>query len=162
MPIPSSHSSLRQLRRSIPDAEQKPTAQCPDCGSEDCSSCRRNAKRHKAWKEHEQQDALNPEEGEDCNAKPVQHEALVERRNPHRLFTSRAEDEAWVDISTQRLPNSRLGSLYPGSRFRGKQKCGITTYDVLVDIQVILNAVRQLDPILTSLLSTTTTTTTTL
>ena len=42
----------------------------------------------------------------------------------------------WVDISNQRLPNTRLGLLYPGSRFVGIQECGTNKYEVVVDIQV--------------------------
>ncbi|CEG67215.1 hypothetical protein RMATCC62417_03678 [Rhizopus microsporus] len=48
---------------------------------------------------------------------------------------SRQEDDAWVDISAKRLRSSRLGALYDGSRFKGMQKCGANTYNVIVDIQ---------------------------
>lgn len=51
-------------------------------------------------------------------------------------LTARNEDELWVDISNKRLPNSRLGALYAGSRFVGIQECGSTSYEVVVDIQV--------------------------
>lgn len=51
---------------------------------------------------------------------------------------SRQEDDAWVDISTKRLRSSRLGALYDGSRFKGMQKCGANTYNVIVDIQVMM------------------------
>ncbi|KAI9256532.1 vacuolar import and degradation protein-domain-containing protein [Phascolomyces articulosus] len=50
-------------------------------------------------------------------------------------LASRNADEMWVDISNQRLPNTRLGSLYPGSRFVGIQECGTNRYEVVVDIQ---------------------------
>ncbi|KAJ8661909.1 hypothetical protein O0I10_002240 [Lichtheimia ornata] len=50
-------------------------------------------------------------------------------------LTARNEDELWVDISNKRLPNSRLGALYAGSRFVGIQECGSTSYEVVVDIQ---------------------------
>ena len=55
------------------------------------------------------------------------------------LLTSRKEGDVWVDISNERLPNSRLGSLYPGSCFKGMQHCGTTSYEVSVDIQVSVN-----------------------
>lgn len=51
-------------------------------------------------------------------------------------LTARNQDELWVDISNKRLPNSRLGALYAGSRFVGIQECGNTSYEVVVDIQV--------------------------
>ena len=41
-----------------------------------------------------------------------------------------------MDISNQRLPNTRLGLLHPGSRFVGIQECGTNKYEVVVDIQV--------------------------
>ncbi|KAG2222393.1 hypothetical protein INT45_006915 [Circinella minor] len=50
-------------------------------------------------------------------------------------LTSRHAEEMWVDISNQRLPNTRLGLLYPGSRFVGIQECGTNKYEVVVDIQ---------------------------
>lgn len=62
------------------------------------------------------------------------------------LLSCRADDEMWVDISTKRLPGSRLGSLYAGSRFEGIQKCGSTSYDVVVDIQVPRNITRKKKP----------------
>lgn len=57
-------------------------------------------------------------------------------------LSSRDEDEHWVNISDKRLKSSRLGSLYSGSRFKGIQKCGISKYNVSVDIQV--NIIEQI------------------
>lgn len=51
-----------------------------------------------------------------------------------RLLNYRREEDVWVDISNARIPNSRLGSLYPGSKFKGRQQCDTSTYDVSVDI----------------------------
>lgn len=39
-------------------------------------------------------------------------------------------------FAPRRLPSTRTGHLYPGSRFRGKQKSGNFSYDVMVDIKV--------------------------
>ena len=51
-----------------------------------------------------------------------------------KLLNYRRDGDVWVDISNARVPSSRLGSLYPGSRFKGKQQCDTSTYDVSVDI----------------------------
>ncbi|KAJ8662088.1 hypothetical protein O0I10_001778 [Lichtheimia ornata] len=51
-----------------------------------------------------------------------------------RLLNYRRDDDVWVDISNTRLANSRLGSLYAGSKFKGRQQCDTSTYDVSVDI----------------------------
>ncbi|KAI7886689.1 hypothetical protein K492DRAFT_140454 [Lichtheimia hyalospora FSU 10163] len=51
-----------------------------------------------------------------------------------KLLNYRRDDDVWVDISNARVPSSRLGSLYPGSKFKGKQQCDTSTYDVSVDI----------------------------
>ncbi|KAI9018783.1 vacuolar import and degradation protein-domain-containing protein [Phycomyces nitens] len=53
------------------------------------------------------------------------------------LLVYRKEDDPWVDISNRRIPNSKLGSLYSGSRFKGKQKCGDSEYEVLVDLKQV-------------------------
>ncbi|RCH93640.1 GID complex subunit 4, VID24, partial [Rhizopus stolonifer] len=50
-------------------------------------------------------------------------------------LVSRNQDDDWVDISNKRLRHSRLGALYDGSRFKGVQKCGMSKYNVIVDIQ---------------------------
>lgn len=51
---------------------------------------------------------------------------------PPSLLTSRTQS---VNISNKRLVNSSIGSLYAGSQFKGIQKCGISKYNVSVDIQ---------------------------
>jgi hypothetical protein len=58
---------------------------------------------------------------------------LLKKRNTS--LVSRNEDDYWVDISNKRLRNTHLGALYAGSRFKGVQKCGISKYNVMVDIQ---------------------------
>ncbi|KAI7864202.1 vacuolar import and degradation protein-domain-containing protein [Spinellus fusiger] len=62
------------------------------------------------------------------------HESTKKRRRIP-LLTSRTEDDVWVDLSEQRIQNSRLGALYAGSQFKGLQTCGTTSYEVVVDIQ---------------------------
>ncbi|KAI7866038.1 vacuolar import and degradation protein-domain-containing protein [Spinellus fusiger] len=54
-----------------------------------------------------------------------------------KLLTHRKEDEPWVDISDKRLPNTKLGSLYSGSQFKGEQKCGDNKYEVMVELQQV-------------------------
>lgn len=42
-----------------------------------------------------------------------------------------------LDLCNERLKYTNiLGHLYPGSQFKGYQKCGSNSYEVLVDIQV--------------------------
>ncbi|KAI9311981.1 vacuolar import/degradation protein Vid24 [Dichotomocladium elegans] len=54
--------------------------------------------------------------------------------SPHSLAITVAQANV-ARMGNQRLPNSRLGSLYPGSRFQGVQHCGSSNYDVAVEIQ---------------------------
>ncbi|CEP11109.1 hypothetical protein [Parasitella parasitica] len=62
-------------------------------------------------------------------------EAPSSQKKKNTSLISRGEDDFWVDISSKRLKNTRLGALYAGSRFKGVQKCGISKYNVMVDIQ---------------------------
>lgn len=62
--------------------------------------------------------------------------ASVEQPRRAPSLACRAADEQWVDISNQRLKSTQLGALYPGSKFKGVQKSGKTSYEVAVKIQV--------------------------
>lgn len=126
MPIPSAGTSSRPRAPTPEPNEYKSPGACPDCGLPDCnkatclgepSSQPPAYKRHKAWNSVENRDN-SPD------------------RISNRLLYCRKEDDAWVDISNERLRNSRLGALYPGSRFKGVQRCREVSYEVLVDIQV--------------------------
>lgn len=78
-------------------------------------------------------DNTNPSTPHDSNDKD---DKTMRKKRCITSLTARNEDELWVDISNKRLPNSRLGALYAGSRFVGIQECGSTSYEVVVDIQV--------------------------
>jgi hypothetical protein len=60
----------------------------------------------------------------------------VEQPKRAPSLSCRSEDEQWVDISNQRLKGTQMGALYPGSKFKGVQKSGKTSYEVAVKIQV--------------------------
>jgi hypothetical protein len=60
----------------------------------------------------------------------------VEQPKRAPSLACRSEDEQWVDISNQRLKCTKMGALYPGSKFKGVQKSGKTSYEVAVEIQV--------------------------
>jgi hypothetical protein len=62
--------------------------------------------------------------------------ASVEQPRRAPSLACRTADEQWVDISNQRLKSTQLGALYPGSKFKGVQKSGKTSYEVAVKIQV--------------------------
>ncbi|KAI8581578.1 hypothetical protein K450DRAFT_231994 [Umbelopsis ramanniana AG] len=59
----------------------------------------------------------------------------VEQPKRAPSLACRSEDEQWVDISNQRLRCTKMGALYPGSKFKGVQKSGKTSYEVAVEIQ---------------------------
>ena len=125
MPIPSANTSSRQrpTPAELHDSSYKPPMVCADCGANDCHCDSRR------WPSHKKRSKTGKES----------NQTRVERllRSPgNTLLNCRKEGEAWVDISNERLPNSRLGALYPGSRFTGMQRCGSASYDVSVDIQV--------------------------
>lgn len=65
-------------------------------------------------------------------------QAITQQKQQRPSLSSRSQDEAWVDISDRRLPNTRLGALYPGSKFVGSQECEAKSYQVTVEIQVRL------------------------
>lgn len=70
------------------------------------------------------------------SVKNVSMQLPSNQKKRNTSLVSRDEDDYWVDISNKRLRNTRLGALYAGSRFKGVQKCGISKYNVMVDIQV--------------------------
>lgn len=70
------------------------------------------------------------------SVKSVSMQLPSNQKKRNTSLVSRDEDDYWVDISNKRLRNTRLGALYAGSRFKGVQKCGISKYNVMVDIQV--------------------------
>ncbi|EPB84894.1 hypothetical protein HMPREF1544_08329 [Mucor circinelloides 1006PhL] len=69
------------------------------------------------------------------SVKSVSMQLPSNQKKRNTSLFSRDEDDYWVDISNKRLRNTRLGALYAGSRFKGVQKCGISKYNVMVDIQ---------------------------
>lgn len=136
MPIPSASTSSSTTPTStftephqIPSAAKPSSSTTPGCSqcSADAAGCQ-----HKPGLAFPTATTIDEK-----RAKCDRHSTSRSQASPSSmLLTSRKEGDVWVDISNERLPNSRLGSLYPGSCFKGMQHCGTTSYEVSVDIQV--------------------------
>lgn len=135
MPIPSANTTSPSPARQEPN-EPKPSLTCPHCGActetsicEYCTAPKRCRTRSTSATANDEskKDVRRHCKSDQCNPRPQRS----------LLLNSRREDDAWVDLSSERLPNSRLGALYPGSRFTGVQRSGTTSYEVAVDIQVV-------------------------
>lgn len=141
MPIPSaSTSSSTTPTSTFSEPLQLSPAGKPSCTPFCCSQCSADATEC----QHKQALAFptsNPidEKRAKCDR---QSTSRYQKSPSSMLLTSRKEGDVWVDISNERLPNSRLGSLYPGSCFKGMQHCGTTSYEVSVDIQASTHETR--------------------
>ncbi|CDH56751.1 protein c17orf39 homolog [Lichtheimia corymbifera JMRC:FSU:9682] len=135
MPIPSaSTSSSTTPTSTFSEPHQiSPAAKPSSSTTPGCSECSADASqcKHKPGLAFPTSTTIDEK-----RAKCDRHSTSRSQASPSSmLLTSRKEGDVWVDISNERLPNSRLGSLYPGSCFKGMQHCGTTSYEVSVDIQ---------------------------
>ncbi|KAG2226890.1 hypothetical protein INT45_010169 [Circinella minor] len=133
MPIPSTNTTSRQRTGSIDLQDQinnKPPMVCADCGGN--NECHCDSQSSSCWSSSRKKRSKKSNE---FNPTPTNRVSPSSSSPGNTLLNCRKEGEAWVDISNERLPNSRLGGLYPGSKFEGMQRCGSAAYEVSVDIQ---------------------------
>ncbi|KAF7723550.1 hypothetical protein EC973_001839 [Apophysomyces ossiformis] len=120
MPIPASNLAL------------SPTAMEVDAKPSVCPKCSGHGQRCQHVSLSQTQ---NNGDTADCPMEDVSSDSRTEHtRWRHPMLTYRKDDEPWVDISDRRLPTSRIGALYAGSKFTGVQKCNPKSYEVAVDI----------------------------
>lgn len=115
MPIPATAPTVLTTTTPLPIV-------CPVC--RDSNSCPKHCSNKVFTKSYEMVE------------RELKTRSSVEQPKRAPSLACRTEDEQWVDISNQRLRCTKMGALYPGSKFKGVQKSGKTSYEVAVEIQV--------------------------
>lgn len=115
MPIPANPPTVLTTTTPLPII-------CPVC--KDSNSCPKHCSNKTFTKSYEMVE------------RELKTRSSVEQPKRAPSLACRSEDEQWVDISNQRLRGTQMGALYPGSKFKGVQKSGKTSYEVAVKIQV--------------------------